>query len=972
MTTPVDLRNITKAAKTKLRKYAKARTTNALVLKLLQQGEYLGARERDYERNAFKIVGRRYNAKVVEDGEKREQERKERAKVARQKRAVKKVTKKVDKFNWSQIMEKIKENPKNMFKVSVIVNGKITKTKSYNRDTVDKSKIYYDMLYNEETEQWEKYRVPYDDGDPSVFFVIDNGKKLTANQLEQTYAGEGDCFFVPILEWAEKMMNIQTDTKSSLFKKYRACYNKTEKFVKAYPKGVTEDDMQEICDELSINVSIHKIFQKNYRVFKTKKATSIKNFDYINTRRDHVDAGVGDIVSCKPVYVEFEELEDIYNKEVAKNKLVPFQRSGDQITAIYTTEGAYKCSNETAIVTMDFEEQTGLKNCKLDWIADEAVSEFIASGTHFNGTVDFKDVSEYQMCCVDGRCGSSGCCSERTCCIKCCKCVTKKTDYSHMDCFKQYANCGKNKYFEGYLGKVTNYRECDRIMGTGIYQIDNLVIRNGRFAQYNDKMQIYESGRAYPSGELKMLSEYADYDIIAGCWGERIDFDFNDHPLMMDKYKSGEKTVSLYSKYIGACASRNIYQNLKIKASQSELEDVLAQVEQLFEYNDYFYDQMRSELSINLMKRSAMHLSQVSAFVTSYSRMTVIQQLMTMKYDDIIRVCVDGIFYHGDYECTGIFREKPEFIKLNVDWEAYITQKSARCDGLSKPKEYHGKCVKKYYSKTLLGGVGGGGKTHGELKDGGYVRPLFVAPTHKLKRNKVIEYGCKGEVLFGLVGPDNRRWMDIKRRYNVIILDEVSQYTNKQKELLFRRFTGCQLIFMGDIGFQTEAWEDKEINEEGFDDIIRFTHSYRIRCNKLRSLCARIRSNIDNPQTCANVMKHFESITVDELKKQYDYTKDTILCRSHQKKDTYTELFADQNKWYVTATNRDYANGEIVIGDKPKIACEIRHGYTIHSIQGETCEGTIYIDMKGLKSEPRILYTAVSRARYAHQIKVIV
>jgi hypothetical protein len=515
---------------------------------------------------------------------------------------------------------------------------------------------------------------------------------------------------------------------------------------------------------------------------------------------------------------------------------------------------------------------------------------------------------------------------------------------------------------------VTNYRACDRIMGKGIYKIENLVIFNKRFAKRH--MNVYASGRAYPSPELKMLREVADFDIVAGCWGETVDFDFNDHPEMMEKCQVSD--VRRYSKAVGQWASKNIYEDYKITASNAELEDILAQLEKVHEFDDYYYDEARSELSINVLKPSAMHLSQVAAFVTSYSRMTVMLQLMTMEYDDIIRVCVDGIFYHGKYECTGIFRQKPEFIKLNVDWEMYITQKEAKCNLLAPAKEYHGETLKEYFSRMLLAGVGGGGKTHNELEDRGYVRPLFVAPTHKLKRNKMLEYGCKGDVLFGLVGPDTRRWMDIKRRYNVIILDECSQYTNTQKELLFRRFEGCQLIFMGDIGFQTEAWEDREINENGFDKIIRFTHSYRIKCEKLRRLCTGIRACIDKPQACANAMKHFETVTVDELKQQYDYMKDTILCRSHEKKDIYTKLFADQNKWYVTATNRDYANGEIVIGQKPKIACEIRHGYTIHSIQGETCEGTIYIDMKGLAMQPRILYTAVSRARYAHQIKVIV
>jgi hypothetical protein len=40
------------------------------------------------------------------------------------------------------------------------------------------------------------------------------------------------------------------------------------------------------------------------------------------------------------------------------------------------------------------------------------------------------------------------------------------------------------------------------------------------------------------------------------------------------------------------------------------------------------------------------------------------EQLMSMEYDDLIRVCVDGIYYYNDYPCLNIFREEPKEINV--------------------------------------------------------------------------------------------------------------------------------------------------------------------------------------------------------------------------------------------------------------------------------------------------------------------
>jgi len=102
----------------------------------------------------------------------------------------------------------------------------------------------------------------------------------------------------------------------------------------------------------------------------------------------------------------------------------------------------------------------------------------------------------------------------------------------------------------------------------------------------------------------------------------------------------------------------------------------------------------------------------------------------------------------------------------------------------------------------------------------------------------------------------------------------------------------------------------------------------------------------------------------------YDYKKDMILASTHAVKDRYNETYKHLEKYYITKSDRVYGRGEIYL-EKPKTTdCEIRHAYTVHSIQGETATGKLFIDLNGMY-ESRMLYTAISRAKKHEQIYLI-
>jgi ATP-dependent exoDNAse (exonuclease V) alpha subunit len=95
-----------------------------------------------------------------------------------------------------------------------------------------------------------------------------------------------------------------------------------------------------------------------------------------------------------------------------------------------------------------------------------------------------------------------------------------------------------------------------------------------------------------------------------------------------------------------------------------------------------------------------------------------------------------------------------------------------------------------------------------------------------------------------------------------------------------------------------------------------------------------------------------------------------ILSATHVVKNQYNETYNHLEKYYITKSDRVYGRGEIYLEKPNTVDCEIRHAYTVHSIQGETASGKLFIDLNGM-FENRMLYTAISRAKKHEQIFLI-
>ena len=190
------------------------------------------------------------------------------------------------------------------------------------------------------------------------------------------------------------------------------------------------------------------------------------------------------------------------------------------------------------------------------------------------------------------------------------------------------------------------------------------------------------------------------------------------------------------------------------------------------------------------------------------------------------------------------------------------------------------------------------------------------------------------------------------------------------KNIIMKRFNKLKIIFCGDIGYQLPPVQGSEFILGSLPSQ-HHTTNHRCKCLKLANVLKTLRAGItdgnefiDNSRSCYFGINVIESSTID-----YN-VKDLIITATHKQKDAYTERYKDKDKYVVLENSRDHSNGEIVYEKIPKTKMEMRHAFTIHSIQGETATETLFIDMRKMRSM-RMLYTAISRAKFLHQIVFI-
>jgi hypothetical protein len=998
----IDRETFTAGNRTTLRRHAGVRTTQQLINRARNAGVNLGRRRNMQEQRAFEWARIRYNQEVRQEQARTARERQIRQNITRQNQRIRNRVTSVN-ASISGLYQFLSANRGRRVGLRLIESDGedvfTIRNQTYNIPTEDfhnwwKQK-YYDWIPNSDETIFDRYP------DAELYSYTPN-RIITTRRIVQAFAeGVTNCLLTPILSWFEEQLENASSQKTKY--RYSSLIKKTNRLLEEYPVSVPEEDIQKIADTLQIKIEIEFPLPNSVpfiSVESTKKF--LRTFKFINTRIDHLD--IQRLVSDKPIVVTQEEINQIVEDD---DGLLHYQKSNTGISAVYTLEGKYVLEDEYTDTVNRFENDTGMDKFKIDHINEPKLSNFVLQGVHYNGTIDYETVWE----------NTEDAFEEDEYSLK------DEHEIKHIDMKAAYTQYRLSKYYCGFMNNVHHFRKTDKVQGIGLWVVEDISYKNvdKNTRKHLETLKVYSNGQIYTTPDLKFLDDIgATYKVVAGAWSiNPFHFDFNEDMLTK---KFGKDEVPYYSRWTGSCNHISTEKRIFLRGGEEYYEAIKQTGVDCHFFQTGFAGREDDEILVTYPKNSMPHLSQITAYISAYTRLNVLEQLTRMRHESIVRVCVDGIYYRPikfkglcfdldnlihDYalELGNGFRLKKEKTFKNRPCSAYT---SGFYDG-----NFEGS--NKYRDGTTITeghiGPGGGGKTHENLMDDGLQKVLYVAPPWKLARKKKEEYNANVNVWAKLL-LDPQTTGIIKKKYNVIIADECSQMTEETKQAIIRTYGDFTLlIFCGDIGFQLPPCQGKEMNLNGLGKIVSYTENYRCQCKKLDKLLKYIREGIDAGYTDESIIeKTWEALSIRELPFTYE-TEDMILSPTHKGKDRWTakygstqglkleieklELLKNPNrndtnrlkvykealqeenrieavdKWFVRSVGKEYSTGEIVVGDKPSaVRSNLQHAFTVHSIQGETAYHKLILD-KNEFTDARMLYTALSRAKRLDQIYLV-
>lgn len=803
--------------------------------------------------------------------------------------------------------------------------------------------------YNRPFDGLEKYRAGSDN---SIFYLyperitlmITPLVNIQPRRLRQFYLdGENiHCFFEPIREFYHNK-SIKDHISSRTKKNFKSKVKKINKLIKKYNTGISEDDIKNECNSLNVSIKFYNFFDIKNPYFEYNSNTSHYLFQYINTRSNHLEI-------FNKIEKEIVTDYDVMTQLLEDNKECIYKKSRHGINNIKTKDKEYIFNSELTEEIRLFEEETLIDRFKINYNENPDISNYIFNGVRLTGYTSF--IEKY------------------------------KGDYKHIDQKRAYLQFKKTPYYGGFPTIFNNFHKFSKNdfdirtfldRNIGYYQIENInykkMDRNTK--RILKKLDYIERYEIYASTELLFLYDNGlRFNLTSGLWCDnRIHFRDEDLEIINRKINLNGEETGIYAVWTGMMCSIQEYTKYYMKIDEKFSRNVRS-------YTDNVnYNAETGEAIIKIKKQNIIHKSHIAGFIFAYQRINLFTQLFKFKKENIIRICMDGIFYKGETpEIDETFREK-KGILTDINCFHFINKISVANDQddwdfLTEYNPEHN------YRTVALLGAGGTGKTHNALEYNKHNNILFIAPSYKLTRAKGKEYDyikledVMANVLLG------KKWSLKHKDYNIVIIDEITMITEEQKQSIIEKFPYSKIYFCGDIerikykekvnniltGYVDELnindiifgylkEKDKRdkfvsyqlpppnqykvMNLEGIGNEITFTKNYRFTCNKLKELAIRLRQDIKSNKNYLEVLHEFKKfmkkekriINKDKLLEIYDI-KDTILsarnkCHKCKKinckcnvNHTYkfNELLKDRGVKIMVKTNTQiYSNGDILI-----------------------------------------------------------
>lgn len=852
-----------------------------------------------------------------------------------------------------------------------------------------------------------------------------------------------------------------------------------EKYEEQYHDGVPVEAFQPLVDELGKYFNTHITVElplqmgalvdvrskeargKKFNLTNVQTNRQMRAYNFINTKLNHVE--LNEVTDESTVtQVTRDELNAMVVEMDANGDFYLFQQSPHSgITRVSTINGAFGLQSDYWDAVREFETESGLYSLKLDAVRHPELSEFVLRGMHYNITAvvpcgelhpticawrDAKnDLTQYK---TKGLLRNAPCdeaaitqAKEQMQLVA----AKMESEYMCIDIRKSYASFAKCRYYAGFPFKFTDLRPTDKMHGEGFYLIDQLDFSNADpiflLAVENVMGRPYRNMNVYPAPELRCLSDMGvKYAIREGCWSDTTEtwssgcrneagmhIVFPGEPKSDDVEATGfyrkdldrnGKGVPYYSKYVGACNSVSKYKTFWMKGTKEYFDNFATHLPE--DARVRYYDNGAGQIEI--VKRSAPHLSQITAYINGYERLLLLDQLMEIirvrdgSTVDIAWVDKDDVTVRRGKSFTILpyMVEKPVGEKTydrtpNACYVSNLWQfDSTECPyaPLTTPRpERQGGMI------ACLG-PGGTGKTHINLVDKGLVGGvLYVAPSYDLLEAKMTEYGVDGRVRDVVLGNNIEIIPIIRERYATLLFDEISEWSMEMLECALEMYPGMKIILIGDVGYQLPpikcttpltiaGLQSFSSDDGGTIEIYHYNTSFRCKCNRLGVVLTDLRAMIDKKCTerqmreyVLSVMKPLGQVVSFEDCVERFTMEDGIICSRNEFEQEYTEAILTRHMGedlgnvaglgngfyengcllhrYRALTGASVPNGRILYAtEEPFSQCVERYASTIHAYQGKTCVTNLFIDIRHM-FELQHYYTAFSRAEYLHKIYIV-
>ena len=496
----------------------------------------------------------------------------------------------------------------------------------------------------------------------TITFVFTKEAKLNYQFYNQSFLdGVSHCFFTPILDHFNNVVENSLTKKTK--NRYMALINKItgkelktgeikKGYLETYSNGIKQNEIGTVCEDLQIAVEIEQPFNDDPLFEYRSNKKPLKKFKYVNTRKDHIDST--DIFkSFEPEEITRTKMTELKTQFEKDKTFHIFTRNSFGISTIKTLTNYYVLQDDFNEVVSDMEKETDLEGCSIDALKYPELQDFINNGTHFNGTIDFTSTEDLRNI------GKND---------------LAPKNIKHIDMTKAYTRYEDSKYYNGFMGHITDFRKTDNYNQKGLYYIEDIDFSkcSEKFVNLNDNLNWFEDHNIYTDAELRALADQkATFKTTHGAYGSGFDLELSDDMInkkvLVSEYDTGkELKIPYYCKYFGMICMTGKTKNFYMNGTESYFQ-TLSNTN-----SDIYFENGTARIVYN--KKYCFNKKHITAQITAYQRLIMLEQMLEMDTSKIVRVCVDGIYYkEHDFLKHKSFSHKTEMTFKNAPHTDYLS-----------------------------------------------------------------------------------------------------------------------------------------------------------------------------------------------------------------------------------------------------------------------------------------------------------